>query len=61
MNKKLKSYPHWVCNDCGLKASGGRSFKISCYHEGKCEVCGKIKTVTEARDYYYPKFEGHEK
>lgn len=56
-DKKVKrEYPTWVCFDCGLKASKGRSFKCSCVHKGKCDVCGKIKPVTQPRDFYYPTF-----
>jgi len=54
---KQKKYPNWVCSDCELKASGGRSFTVSCYHKGKCDVCGKVKQVTEPRDFYYSDFE----
>ncbi len=57
--KKLKPYPNWVCDECGLKASKGNSFEMSCYHVGKCEACGKFKPVTQSRDFFYPKFEGH--
>lgn len=53
-----KKYPVWVCNDCGLKASGGRCFEVSTYHMDKCDVCGELKAVTEPRDFYYPDFEG---
>ena len=53
----MKKYPHWVCQDCGRKASKGRQFTVSCWHKGKCEVCGKIKSITEARDFYYPDFD----
>ena len=48
--------PHWVCSDCGLKASKGRQHSISTWHTGVCEVCGEKKAVTESRDFYYPKF-----
>lgn len=58
---KDKEYPHWVCQECGSKASGGRQFKVSCWNEGQCEVCGEFKAVTEARDFYYPVFEIEEK
>lgn len=58
--KKLKPYPHWVCNECGLKASKGRQYKVSTWHIGKCEVCGEEKEVTESRDFFYPKFKGHQ-
>ena len=49
-------YPHWVCFDCGTKASKGKHFTVSTYRKGKCDVCGQIKPVTEARDFYYPDF-----
>jgi len=58
-NKKLKQYPSVVCFKCGINASKGKSFAVSTYHIDKCDVCGKVKSVTEPRDYYYPKFEGH--
>jgi len=54
----MKNYPHWVCVDCGTKASGGKQFDCSTWHIGACEVCGKEIFVTEARDFYYPKFKG---
>ena len=57
--RKLKPYPCWVCQSCGSKASGGRQFEISCWHKEKCDVCGKVKPVTEARDFFYPNFKGH--
>lgn len=57
----IKKYPDWVCRECGLKASKGRSFLISTCHEGKCDVCGKIKMVTEPRDFFYPEFKTKEK
>ena len=58
--KKLKPYPNRVCGDCGLKASAGKSFTLSTFHMNVCEVCGEKKLVTEARDYFYPEFKGHE-
>jgi hypothetical protein len=44
----------YVCSECGLKASGGRSFTVSTYHFGKCDIC-KLKQVpvTQYRDFYY--------
>ena len=53
----MKEYPSWVCKECGLKASKGQSFRISCYHRGRCDVCNKVKEVTEPRDFFYPEFE----
>jgi len=58
----VKQYPDWVCQDCGLAASGGRQFKYSTYHFGHCNVCDGDKIpVTEPRDFFYPEFKGHEK
>jgi hypothetical protein len=56
-----KSYPNWVCQDCGRKASKGKQFKVSTWSKSKCDVCGQIKDVTEPRDFYYPDFDKMEK
>ena len=52
----MKNYPHWVCQECGSKASK-KQFQVSTWHKDKCDVCEKIKMVTEARDFFYPEFE----
>jgi len=52
----MKSYPVWVCRDCGLKASGGKSFELSTFHGGTCDVCGTKTVVTEPRDFFFPTF-----
>ncbi len=61
-------YPSWVCDDCGIEANRQtclkkygavpikKKFNLSCYHIGKCEVCGETKDVTEPRDFFYPDF-----
>jgi len=41
-----------TCHDCGKKY-GEYSVGCSSTREGKCDVCGEIKSVTEARDYGY--------
>lgn len=46
--------PDWVCSDCGRKY-GSRIPELSCWHIGKCGVCGKEKPVTEPRDFGYLK------
>jgi hypothetical protein len=56
-----KKYPDWVCVDCAKKArkTKGEEFKqfeVSTIHYEKCDVCKKIKAVTEPRDFYYPDF-----
>lgn len=58
---KLKPYPTWVCHECGWNATHKYPPANCTIHEDKCDVCGKIRGVTEPRDYGYPKFEGHEK
>lgn len=54
---KYKPYPVWVCHDCAIK-SGGRQPGIATYHENICDVCGEKKSVTQPRDYGYPRFKG---
>jgi len=54
----LKPYPKWVCFDCGNKVANGKGNRICTCHEGKCDVCGEIKTITHVRDFGYPSFEG---
>jgi len=61
-SNKLGSKIHWVCIDCGKEALtfnmnlGKKQYLCSTIHNGKCDVCGKVKPVTEARDFQYPKF-----
>lgn len=61
-----------VCDSCGIKAHLlteqkrlGRAFDLakfqskftlSTYHEGKCDICGQVCSVTEPRDFFYPDF-----
>lgn len=53
-----------VCNECGKSAlklpvnKRKKQFDISTWHNGKCDVCGKDKSVTEARDFMFPDFTG---
>ena len=41
-----------TCFDCGRKY-GVYSVGCSSVWEGKCDVCGEIKPVTESRDFAY--------
>jgi hypothetical protein len=50
LNKLQGAYT--VCKDCGSKY-GEYSVGCSSTWEGKCDVCGQTKPVTEARDYGY--------
>jgi hypothetical protein len=43
-----------VCSDCGNKY-GNYVAGLSSHWMGKCDVCGKAKSVTEARDFDYLK------
>lgn len=57
-----------VCSDCGIEANRltclkkyGReplkaAFDISTFHKGVCDFCKKEKSITEARDFFYPDF-----
>lgn len=54
VTKETLKDAHWVCTPCGMK-HGSRpcSFRMSTYHHGTCEVCGKKDSVTETRDFGY--------
>jgi hypothetical protein len=49
--KKLKD-AYVTCFDCGDKY-GVYSVGCSSVWEGKCDVCGETKRITEARDFAY--------
>lgn len=56
-NLKAKDI-QWVCQTCGIQF--GRGFKngkkqatVSTWHEGECDICGRVKAVTESRDFGY--------
>jgi hypothetical protein len=49
--KKLKN-AHNTCFDCGHKY-GVYSVGCSSVYEGKCDVCGETKPITETRDFAY--------
>lgn len=55
-------YPQWICHSCGVKM-GRYCVMVSCYHNGdfndendRCGWCGSAASLTEPRDYGYPKF-----
>lgn len=60
--------PDWVCTDCGRQWGlwwdggeyAGPAKHCATFHNGKCGVCDKKKSVTEARDYGYLKEGWHE-
>lgn len=53
--KKAK-YPEWICSPCA-EQNGGKmpANHLACWHVDECGVCGHIKTVTQPRDFGYPK------
>lgn len=65
----MKDYPKNVCTDCGVEANRltclkkygqepkKKSFSVSTFHKAKCDICGELKMVTEARDFFYPEFD----
>jgi hypothetical protein len=42
----------WTCISCGLKYGEARG-SCATFHNGRCDVCGEEKLVTETRDYGY--------
>jgi len=67
-SNNLDSKIYNVCDECGIEANRltclkkyGQEpkkvkFSISTYHKGKCDFCGKIKMITQVRDFFYPDF-----
>ena len=49
----MKPYPKWTCEECGKKHGSGKMKEVSCWHYGKCDVCGEEKEVTEPRDFFH--------
>ena len=57
-----------VCHPCGITANyltclrkygnppKKACFDLSTYHHGVCDVCGRMTSVTESRDFFYPTF-----
>jgi hypothetical protein len=43
-------YPTFICHECGMKY-GRHAPGICTCHEGTCDVCGKVASLTEPRDY----------
>ena len=53
-------YPAWICSACGNKYGKARD-TIATFHFGECGWCNKKASVTEPRDYGYPKYKPKEK
>jgi hypothetical protein len=50
MRKQDQRNIEWVCASCGEKY-GRHYHRESCWHVGKCDICGTVTGVTEPRDY----------
>lgn len=55
VKKRLDKLPkeedlNWLCFDCGIKRYG-RKPGVCTIHQGFCDLCGKLKNVTEPRDF----------
>jgi hypothetical protein len=60
LKAKLKPYPHWVCSPCGDPVCKRRGGWEATWGMGTCDVCNAACMVTEARDFGYPDWPGHE-
>lgn len=49
----MKKNKTWCCFDCGKQyVSEDKEHIVTC-HEGTCDVCGEVKTVTHIRAFNY--------
>lgn len=46
----FRDSPGFICSDCGSKYGRGKC-GLATWHEGVCEICGKLASVTEPRDF----------
>jgi len=52
----FEEYPAWICSECATSRGYSNRCMLSTFHEDLCGWCEQIKTVTQPRDYGYPKF-----
>lgn len=53
---KTDEYPVWICSECAAAAGAKMGEKhVATFHMDVCDVCNHWKSVTEPRDYGYPK------
>ena len=55
MTEEKKTYPDWICWDCGNKY-GEKKFILFTWNEDICGWCEKKTGVTEPKDFSYPKW-----
>lgn len=53
---KTDEYPVRICADCATAAEAKMpNWHVATFHPDVCDVCNRWKSVTEPRDYGYPK------
>lgn len=45
-----ENYITWICCECGDKY-GNHKAGVCTWHPGICDVCNKMRSVTELRDF----------
>lgn len=45
-----EDYVIWICFECGEKY-GNRECGVATWHPGMCDVCHRLRSVTEPRDF----------
>ena len=48
-------YPDWICSPCAYNAGGKVKGQIITCHYNICDICNEFTSVSEPRDYGYPK------
>lgn len=51
-----RAYPSWICIDCGKKYGRWNEMAMATFHHGTCGWCGEEGSITEPRDYGWPRF-----
>lgn len=55
---KLKPYPKKVCWTCANPIKKVKDVGAITVYKDKCDVCGKLESVSTAGDYGWPDFPG---
>lgn len=46
----------WICTKCAYENGGvWEDDHVATFHDGECQVCHKVKAVTEPKDFKWPK------
>ncbi len=49
--KLNKDYITWVCYECGSKYCNNKVPGVATWHTGLCDICNRVRGVTEPRDF----------